>query len=50
VRLLLDTHSFLWFVIGRPKLGEMARALIGDVGNEKLLSAGSLWEMAKEMS
>jgi PIN domain nuclease of toxin-antitoxin system len=50
VRLLLDTHSFLWFVMGSPKLGEKARALIGDAGNEKLLSAGSLWEMAIKIS
>jgi len=50
VRLLLDTHSFLWFIMGSPKLGENARALIGDAGNEKFLSAGSLWEMAIKIS
>jgi PIN domain nuclease of toxin-antitoxin system len=50
VRLLLDTHSFLWFVMGSPKLGEKARGLIGDAGNERLLSAGSLWEMAIKIS
>jgi len=50
VRLLLDTHSFLWFIMGSSKLGEKARALIGDAGNEKLLSAGSLWEMAIKIS
>ena len=33
--------------MGSPKLGEKARALIGDAGNEKFLSAGSLWEMAQ---
>ena len=50
MRLLLDTHSFLWFIMGSPKLGEKARALIGDAGNEKFLSAGSLWEMAIKIS
>jgi hypothetical protein len=38
VRLLLDTHSFLWFIMGSPKLGEKALALIGDAGNEKFVS------------
>ncbi len=36
--------------MGSPKLGEEARALIGDAGNEKFLSAGSLWEMAIKIS
>jgi len=50
VRVLLDTHALLWFIIGSPKLGEKARALIEDAGNEKVLSAGSLWEMAIKIS
>jgi len=50
VKLLLDTHSFLWFIMGSPKLGEKARALIEDAGNEKLLSVGSLWEIAIKIS
>ncbi len=50
MKLLLDTHSFLWFIMGSPKLGEKARALIEDAGNEKLLSVGSLWEIAIKIS
>ena len=50
MRLLLDTHSFLWFIMGSPKLGEKARTLIGDAGSEKFLSVGSLWEMAIKIS
>jgi len=46
VRLLLDTHTFLWFIGGNPKLSGHARQLIGDVGNERLLSIASLWEMS----
>jgi PIN domain nuclease of toxin-antitoxin system len=46
VRLLLDTHTFLWFVMGDARLSARARALIEDRGNERLLSLASLWEMA----
>jgi PIN domain nuclease of toxin-antitoxin system len=46
MKLLLDTHTFLWFIIGSPKLSEKARALIEDTRNERLLSTASLWEMA----
>lgn len=50
MRLLLDTHSFLWFIIGSPKLSEHARALIEDEANERFLSVASLWEMAIKLS
>jgi PIN domain nuclease of toxin-antitoxin system len=50
MRLLLDTHAFLWFVIGSPNLSPAARALIEDAANEKLLSVASLWEMAIKSS
>lgn len=46
MKLLLDTHTFLWFIMGDPKLSEKARALIEDTRNERLLSTASLWEMA----
>jgi PIN domain nuclease of toxin-antitoxin system len=50
VKLLLDTHSFLWFIMGSPRLGEKAGSLIADPGNERFLSVGSLWEMAIKVS
>ena len=50
MRLLLDTHAFLWFVVGSSNLSPDARALIEDVANEKLLSVASLWEMAIKSS
>jgi len=46
MRLLLDTHAFLWFIMGDAKLSTVARAAIEDPGNEKLFSAGSMWEIA----
>ncbi len=44
MRLLLDTHVFLWFVFGSPKLSAAARALMEDAANEKLFSIASVWE------
>jgi PIN domain nuclease of toxin-antitoxin system len=50
MRLLLDTHAFLWFIMGSPNLSAEARALIEDETNERFLSAASLWEMAIKSS
>jgi PIN domain nuclease of toxin-antitoxin system len=46
MRLLLDTHPFLWFAWGDPRLGATARVLIEDPDNQKLLSVASIWEIA----
>jgi PIN domain nuclease of toxin-antitoxin system len=47
VRLLLDTHAFLWWVFGDPKLSRRARIAIDDDGeNEVFVSAASAWEIA----
>ncbi len=50
MRLLLDTHSFLWFIAGNPRLSDTARSLIEAPANSVLLSVGSLWEMAIKVS
>jgi PIN domain nuclease of toxin-antitoxin system len=50
MKLLLDTHAFLWFIMGDPRLSATARSLIEDENNEKLLSVASLWEMAIKVS
>jgi len=50
MRLLLDTHAFLWFVSDDPQLSNRARTLIEDAANERLLSAASHWEMAIKVS
>jgi len=49
MRLLLDTHSFLWAVAQPEKLSKRAAQLILDEGNQLLLSAASLWEIALKM-
>ncbi|HST04461.1 MAG TPA: type II toxin-antitoxin system VapC family toxin [Chloroflexia bacterium] len=50
MKLLLDTHSFLWFVQGDPNLGVNASAQIGDESNEIYLSMASVWEIAIKIS
>ena len=50
MKLLLDTHIFLWFIAGDLKLSAAARALIEDTANEKFVSAVSLWEIAIKYS
>ncbi|MFO7918472.1 MAG: type II toxin-antitoxin system VapC family toxin [Anaerolineae bacterium] len=50
MRLLLDTHSFLWFIAGSNKISMAARGLIEDRANDPLLSMASLWEMAIKVS
>jgi PIN domain nuclease of toxin-antitoxin system len=46
MRLLLDTHAFLWFIMGSANLSVNARALIENPANERHLSVASLWEVA----
>ncbi|MBX2929346.1 MAG: type II toxin-antitoxin system VapC family toxin [Saprospiraceae bacterium] len=46
MRLLLDTHTFIWFIEGDPQISPAAIAAISDPNNESWISAGSLWEMA----
>lgn len=45
MRLLLDTHAFLWWIGDDPRLSEHAAALIGDGANEVFFSAASGWEL-----
>jgi PIN domain nuclease of toxin-antitoxin system len=46
MRLLLDTHTFLWFVLNEPQLSGTAQSLIGDPANDVLISPASYWEIA----
>lgn len=50
MKLLLDTHTFLWFIDGNSKLSAVARNLIESPDNELFLSMVSLWEMAIKIS
>ena len=33
MKLLLDTHTFLWFIDGNPQLSQAAHSLIEDPAN-----------------
>ena len=46
MNLLLDTHTFLWFVNADPKLSADAKAHIEDQSNRKIVSVASCWEIA----
>jgi PIN domain nuclease of toxin-antitoxin system len=50
MRLLIDTHTFLWFVTNDSKLSDYALNLIENDANEVLLSTLSLWEIAIKFS
>ena len=45
MKLLLDTHAFIWWASNRAKLSARALAACEAKGNELLLSMASLWEM-----
>jgi PIN domain nuclease of toxin-antitoxin system len=44
MRILLDTHIFLWFISGNTQLSTDVRDAIRDLDNEVYLSAVSVWE------
>jgi PIN domain nuclease of toxin-antitoxin system len=46
VRLLLDTHTFLWWVADAAELSARARAAVADADSECLVSAATCWEIA----
>ena len=50
MKLLLDTHAFLWFVAGDDRLSRKARRAMESADSELFLSAASVWEMAIKSS
>lgn len=46
MRLLLDTHTFLWWAADDPQLSKTARAAIADAEHEVFISAVNGWEIA----
>jgi len=49
MRLLLDTHAFLWWIADDPRLSERARKVIADAENEVYFSAVSAWEIVTKV-
>jgi PIN domain nuclease of toxin-antitoxin system len=50
VRLLLDTHAFLWWVADSERLPKKARTAIGNARNECYVSVASAWEIGIKVS
>ena len=50
MKLLLDTHTFLWLIIEDPRLTEKAKKSFLDTDNDIFLSIASIWEIAIKSS
>jgi PIN domain nuclease of toxin-antitoxin system len=50
VRLLIDSHAFLWWAEASPALSTAARDAITDPANEVLISMAALWELTIKQS
>ena len=50
MRLLLDTHAFLWFVTDDRPLSAKAKSLIADQTNEITISPATYLEVAIKVS
>lgn len=50
MNLLIDTHAFLWFLMGERRLPASARRRMTDPKNTRFLSIASVWEMAIKVS
>lgn len=46
MKLLLDTHTLLWFLDDDPQLSKTAKQLIEDPSNSKHVSMAVCWEIA----
>jgi PIN domain nuclease of toxin-antitoxin system len=49
VRLLLDTHTLIWWMTDDAHLSKSARALIEQKSNSSVVSAVSAWEIATKV-
>ncbi|MGA1864320.1 MAG: type II toxin-antitoxin system VapC family toxin [bacterium] len=50
MKILLDTHVFIWLVTEDPQLTEKAKKIFLDSDNDIYLSIASIWEMAIKLS
>ena len=46
MRVLLDTHTLLWWLDGDRRLSARTRTLVSDPSTEVLVSAASAWEIS----
>ncbi|HSG49073.1 MAG TPA: type II toxin-antitoxin system VapC family toxin [Longimicrobiales bacterium] len=45
MKLLLDSHAYLWWLADHPSLSDAARAAVADPGNVVYVSAATIWEI-----
>jgi PIN domain nuclease of toxin-antitoxin system len=50
LKLLLDTHAFIWFINGDERLSIKSKKEILKSSNKKFISMVSIWEMAIKTS
>ena len=50
MKILLDTHTFLWVILDDPRLTEKAEKVFLDPDNDIYLSMASIWELAIKTS
>lgn len=50
MRLLLDSHTLIWFFIGDRRFSDEIRIIIEDESNEKVISTASVWELSIKQS
>jgi PIN domain nuclease of toxin-antitoxin system len=50
MRILVDTHAFLYFISGGAELSPVARTAIENPSHQRFLSIVSLWEIAIKVS
>lgn len=46
MRILLDTHALLWWLLDDPRLSGAARRAIGPAEHQVLVSSASAWELS----
>ncbi len=46
MKVLLDTHTFLWWVTNDAQLSSPVQAILRDRGNQVFFSTASAWEIA----
>ncbi len=50
MKILADTHTFLWFVTDAPQLSAKAKSLLEAQDTERFFSISSVWEIAIKAS
>jgi PIN domain nuclease of toxin-antitoxin system len=50
LKVLLDTHTFLWLITDDDRLSPTARSIFLDPQNSLFFSAASLWEICIKVS